>query len=275
MATLVGGFLMPHDPLMSGAPQAAPAQKRENTEAAFRQIVRRIGELQADTVVIVGDDHYCIFGPHCIPRCLIAIGDVEGPVEDWLNIPRAPIANHTALARHILATGYGDGIDWSFAKAITVDHAIAVPHHFAVKSNPAIRTIPVYLNAAVPPVIGSRRAYAIGRSIRKAIDSWPGNERVVVFGTGGISHWVGTAEMGKVNEDFDRRILSMVERGDAEALLALSDEQILEEGGNGAFEIKNWICAMGVMGKLKAETIAYEAVPEWICGCGFAELKAA
>lgn len=275
MATLVGGFLMPHDPLMSGAPQAAPAQKRENTEAAFRQIVRRIGELQADTVVIVGDDHYCIFGPHCIPRCLIVIGDVEGPVEDWLNIPRAPIANHTALARHILATGYGDGIDWSFAKAITVDHAIAVPHHFAVKSNPAIRTIPVYLNAAVPPVIGSRRAYAIGRSIRKAIDSWPGNERVVVFGTGGISHWVGTAEMGKVNEDFDRRILSMVERGDAEALLALSDEQILEEGGNGAFEIKNWICAMGVMGKLKAETIAYEAVPEWICGCGFAELKAA
>ncbi len=275
MATLVGGFLMPHDPLMSGAPQAAPAQKRENTEAAFRQIVRRIGELQADTVVIVGDDHYCIFGPHCIPRCLIAIGDVEGPVEDWLNIPRAPIANHTALARHILATGYGDGIDWSFAKAITVDHAIAVPHHFAVKSNPAIRTIPVYLNAAVPPVIGSRRAYAIGRSIRKAIDSWPGNERVVVFGTGGISHWVGTAEMGKVNEDFDRRILSMVERGDAEALLALSDEQILEEGGNGAFEIKNWICAMGVMGKLKAEIIAYEAVPEWICGCGFAELKAA
>lgn len=275
MATLVGGFLMPHDPLMSGAPQVAPAQKRENTEAAFRQIARRIGELKADTVVIVGDDHYCIFGPHCIPRCLIAIGDVEGPVEDWLNIPRASIANHPALARHILETGYGDGIDWSFAKSITVDHAIAVPHHFAVKSNPAIRTIPVYLNAAVPPVIGSRRAYAIGQSIRKAIDSWSSNERVVVFGTGGISHWVGTAEMGKVNEDFDHRILNMVEHGDIEGLLSLSDEQILEEGGNGAFEIKNWICAMGAMGKLKAEIIVYEAIPEWICGCGFAELKAA
>ncbi len=275
MATLVGGFLMPHDPFMSAAPHVAPKEKVDNTMASFRQIEARIRELTADTIIIIGDDHYCIFGPHCIPRCLIAIGDVEGPVEDWLNIPRGPIANHPELARHILEHGYGEGIDWSFAKALSIDHAIAVPHHLAVRSNPKLRTIPIYLNAAVAPVIRSQRAYAIGQSIRRAIDAWPGDERVVVFGTGGISHWVGTAEMGRVNEAFDQRILRLVEQGDIESLLALTDAEILEQGGNGAFELKNWICAMGVMGKLKAETIGYEAVPEWICGCGFAEIKQA
>ncbi len=98
---------------------------------------------------------------------------------------------------------------------------------------------------------------------------------MVVFGTGGISHWVGTAEMGHVNEAFDQRILRMVEEGDVTSIIAMTDQEIIEQGGNGALELKNWICAMGVMGALKAETIGYEAVPEWICGCGFTELKAA
>jgi protocatechuate 4,5-dioxygenase beta chain len=260
---------------MTAAPHLAPKEKLNNTLASFKSIENRLKALAADTVIIIGDDHYCIFGPGCIPRCLIGIGDVEGPVEGWLNIPPGQIANHRELARHVLEWGFDEGIDWSFAKALTVDHAIAVPHYLAVRSNPNLRTIPIYLNAAVMPVIRSQRAYAIGQSIRRAIDAWPGDERVVVFGTGGISHWVGTAEMGRVNEEFDQRILQWVEQGDIDALLALTDDEILEQGGNGAFELKNWICAMGVMGKLKAEMIGYEAVPEWICGCGFAEIKEA
>jgi protocatechuate 4,5-dioxygenase beta chain len=275
MATIVGGFLMPHDPLITGAPQAAPEQKRQSIEAAFDTIGRRIRELNADTVISVGDDHYAMFGPHCIPRCLIGTGDVEGPLEDWLNIPRGPIANNPALAQHILMTGFADGIDWAFAKSLTVDHAAAVPHHFVSRLNPGLRTIPIYLNAGVFPVIESRRAHVIGESVRRAVESWDKDERVVVLGTGGISHWVGSAGMGRVNEEFDRHVLGMAQQGDVEGLIALSDEYVLEHGGNGALEIKNWICAMGMMGAAKASLIAYEAVPEWITGIGFAELKRA
>ncbi len=275
MAEVVGGFLMPHNPMLTSGPDVGDPAKTKNVFAAFETISRRIGELGADTIIMVGDDHYTNFGPHCIPRCLIVIGDVDGPVEPWLGIERAPIANNEPLANHIMQSGYDDRIDWSFAKSLTVDHSIAIPHHFAVRTNPGIKTIPIYLNAAVPPVIESRRAYRIGESILKAVQSWEGNERVVMFGTGGISHWVGSAGMGRVNSEFDRRILDMAESGDIEGLIALSDQTILEEGGNGCLEIKNWICAMGALPGAKAETIAYEAVPEWVTGLGFAELKLA
>lgn len=275
MATIVGGFLMPHDPLISSITDAAEPAQRDSVLAAFESVNRRVRELDADTAVIIGDDHYALFGPHCIPRCLLGIGDVDGPAENWLDIEHGVIRNNEALAQHILLTGYADGIDWSFAKALTVDHAIAVPHHYCVKSNPKLRTIPVYLNCGVMPVIESQRAQQIGASIRGAVNSWQGQERVVVFGTGGISHWVGSAEMGRVNQEFDRRVLEMAGRGDVDALIALSDEEILREGGNGALEIKNWICAMAALGKVRAEVIAYEAVPQWITGIGFAELKAA
>ncbi len=275
MAELVGGFLMPHNPMLTLAPNAPSPSVIKTMDEAFGTIVNRVRELEADTVIVIGDDHYTNFGPHCFPAYLIAIGDVEGPVEPFLNIERAPIENNQALANHILQTGYAEGIDWSYAKSIAVDHSVAIPHHLAVKSIPGLKTIPVYLNSGIEPLLPNRRAYQIGESIRRAVESWSGNERVVIYGTGGISHWVGSIGMGRVNEEFDRHILGLFERGDTEGFIGLSDETVLEEGGNGCLEVKNWICAMGAFPGATVEVIAYEAVPEWITGMGFAEVKLA
>lgn len=275
MAELVGGFLMPHNPMLTVAPDAADPSQKQVIFDAFQTIAAKVTELQADTVIIIGDDHYTNFGPHCIPTCLVAIGDVDGPVEPFLNIERAPMATNEPLARHILETGYAEGVDWSFAKDLSVDHSVAIPHHLAVKSVPGLRTIPIYLNAAVSPCIGNQRAYEVGQSIRKAVESWSGDERVVVYGTGGISHWVGSIGMGRVNAEFDQRILSLFSAGDIEGLAAISDEEILAEGGDGCLEIKNWICAMGLFPGATASVLAYEAVPQWITGMGFAEINPA
>ena len=273
MAQIVGGFLMPHNPMLAiGRDQVDPAQEKV-VDDAFETITERVKQLEADTAIVIGDDHYTNFGPHCIPNYLIAIGDVEGPAEPFLGIERAPIENNVPLANHILQTGYAEGVDWSFARSLTVDHSVAIPYHYAVRSVPGLKTIPVYLNAGVAPLIPSRRAFEIGQSIRRAVESWQGDERVVVYGTGGISHWVGSAGMGRVNAEFDERILEMCRKGDAEGLIALPDELVEAEGGNGCLEIKNWLCAMGAMPGARAEIIAYEAMQSWITGMGFAELK--
>lgn len=275
MAKIVGGFLMPHVPLITAARDMANKAQADIVYGAFSGVAARLRELEVDTVIIIGDDHYTIFGPQCIPRCLIGIGDVDGPIEPWLGIPQGPIENNQPLAAHIMECGFEDGIDWSFAKSLTVDHSVGVPYHLAVRENTSVRTIPVYLNVGVAPAISSRRAYQIGQSIAAAVASWAGDERVAIFGTGGISHWVGAAEMGRINPEYDMRILDMVTAGDVDGLIALPDEEVLAEAGNGCLEIKNWLCAMGALPKATAELIAYEAVNEWITGLGFAELRLA
>ena len=275
MASVVGGFLMPHNPMLAmGRGMADPAQEKTVFDA-FAAISARVAELQADTVIVIGDDHYTNFGPHCIPSYLIAIGDVEGPAEPFLGIARTAIENNAPLANHILQAGWNEGVDWSFARSLTVDHSVAIPWNLAVRTVPGLKMIPVYLNAGVAPLLRSRRAFDIGQSIARAVASWPGDERVVIYGTGGISHWVGSPGMGQVNAELDRRILDLCAAGDVEGLIALPDEMVEAEGGNGCLEIKNWICAMGAMPGSRAELIAYEAMQAWITGMGFAELKPA
>jgi protocatechuate 4,5-dioxygenase beta chain len=272
MANIVGGFLIPHDPLILSAPQMAEPEQSAAVHKAFSDVADRARALQPDTVVVIGDDHFTNFGPHCIPRYLIAVGDVEGPVEEWLGPKRRAIPNNAPLANHIMTSGFDEGIDWAFAKSLTVDHSIMVPFELVVSSLPGIKTIPVYLNSAVEPVLSSARSRDIGDSIRRAVESWPGDERVVIIGTGGISHWVGDAQMGRVNVEFDQRILKMVSDGDIDALVALKDEEVLLEGGNGCLEIRNWICAMAAVPHGTVEVLAYEPVPQWICGLGFVDL---
>ncbi|TPD62570.1 protocatechuate 3,4-dioxygenase [Emcibacter nanhaiensis] len=276
MAELVGGFLMPHVPSIPTGGYGEEPWQKEASDKAFAHISKRVEELEADTVIIVGDDHYENFGPRCIPNCLIATGDVGVSAHaQTLGLTGDAIPNNEELAQHILETGYREGVDWAFAKSLDVDHSVAIPYHMSLKRL-GVKAIPVYLNCVVAPLIRSRRAFEIGQSIGRAVESWDGVERVVVFGTGGISHWVGSPGMGFVNEEFDRKVLAMVEAGDIDGLIALPDEVILESAGNGALEIKNWLCAMGALpAGTTAETIAYEPIPTWITGCGFAELKPA
>lgn len=279
MGKIVGGFWMPHDPVMFVAPDAPPQAQRDNVWGAYEICAQRMAELDATAAIIVGNDHYILFGTQCLPRYLIGTGDVDGPIEALPGLKRGVVNNHQALARHIVAEGEEQGIDWTVARSFTVDHAFSIPRQFTVQAaerilGRSIPSIPVYLACGVDPFISFKRAAELGRQIRAAVESFDADERVVIIGSGGISHWVGTAEMGRVNEEFDREILAHGVNGDLAALCGYSDEEILERGGNGAMEIRNFACAMAAVPGARGELIAYEAVPAWVTGLGFLQLIA-
>lgn len=273
MASIVGGFILPHEPGVFYKPEDTWSDGQHRVMQAFARVRDRIGELGATVVVVVGADHYVLFGPSCLPSYLICTGDVSGPYERFPGMERGAIPNHTALAQHIVLHGGGHGYDWAVAKSLQVDHSIGVPARLCALPNPAVKAVvPVYLASGVEPLIPKARAYQVGAALRAAIQAWPEDERVVVIGSGGISHWVGLPEMGQVNSEFDRWVLDCLVRGDHDALIAKDDAQILAEAGNGALEIRSFICAMGALQSSRAEVIAYESGPDWVTGLGFAEL---
>lgn len=257
-------------------PEARWTEGQRRVLDAYDRIRQRIGELQASTVIVVGADHYVLFGPGCLPAFLIGIGDVSGPYERFPGMSQGVIPNNEALATHIGTFGREHGFDWAVAKSLHVDHSIGVPARMCALPNPSVQgVIPVYLASGVAPLIRTRRAYQVGGLIRAAVEAWPDDERVVVIGSGGISHWVGLPEMGKVNTRFDQHVLDCIVRGDAESMIGMSDEYVLEQGGNGALEIRSFLCMMGSMPDGRGEVIAYEHGKEWVTGLGFAEYREA
>jgi len=78
--------------------------------------------------------------------------------------------------------------------------------------------------------------------------------------------------MGKINVEFDRRVLDLVGRNDIDSLAQMTDSHIIDEAGNGALEVRNWIVAMSAVPRLRSQVMAYEPVDAWVTGLGFAEL---
>jgi len=47
------------------------------------------------------------------------------------------------------------------------------------------------------------------------------------------------------------------------------------QAGNGAWEIRSFLCAMGALPDRPGRVLAYEHGPQWVTGLGFAEILAA
>ncbi|MFC3050664.1 DODA-type extradiol aromatic ring-opening family dioxygenase [Kordiimonas pumila] len=275
MGQVVGGFLVPHAPLIFTHKGRGDAAQEQRVMDAFSYVSKRIAELECDTVIIVGADHFILFGPSNLPKMLMAVGDVQGPIEKFPDLPRYDHAVDAALAEHILQHGEENTTDWSVAKSIVVDHAITIPHFLLVKPLEAVKTIPVYLNAAVEPRINLKRCFRLGAEIRAAVEAFPDNRRVAVIGSGGFSHWVGSARMGSINEEFDRKLLGWIEDSNFAPILDLPDDVILENGGEGELEIRQMLCALGSVKDPVCKLIAYEPVKAWITGMAFVEITPA
>jgi hypothetical protein len=101
------------------------------------------------------------------------------------------------------------------------------------------------------------------------ISELPGDRRVALLATGGLSHKVGTVDAGEIDAAFDQRFLEDVLAGRGSKLAELRSDE-LDRIGNGTHEVRNWLCAMGAVGDVPADFTVYEPVQGWATGCGAA-----
>ncbi len=174
-------------------------------------------------------------------------------------IPRAAMA--------LLESGLAAGVDFAYSHEIESWDELAVPLHFLTPDG-NLPVVPLYTNCAAPPLPTPRRCHDVGGHVGAFIRTRPAAERVALVASGGISHWVGTPETGRINPEWDHWVLDHIARGDIEPLLRLTHDEIERDGGNGGQEIRNWIALLGAVPGWKGELLAYEPVEEWIIGCG-------
>ncbi|MDE3077326.1 MAG: hypothetical protein KGJ86_18065, partial [Chloroflexota bacterium] len=270
MGRIAGVFAMGHAPNLITTWDAAGPEVCQGVLNGCAEVAKRIRAAGATTLITIGNDHFNNFFLNNFPALCIGMADTWIGPEDDLRYEAVKIKGNAKLSRHIVEHLYEhEGFDPSLSYNLKLDHGTFVPVRFTFPEF-ELPLVPIFQNTVHPPMQPLQRSRQFGAALRRAIESYPADERVVVIGTGGISHFIGVPNQGYINEDFDHRVLDMMRAGDLEGLAGLSRAEV-GAAGNGAEEIRNWIAAMSVAEGNKAEVIFYAAVPAWLIGVGIAD----
>ena len=197
---LVGSLCLSHSPLMHYVKPAPEVGDR--FDAAVERAAKRVAASAPEVVVIFYPDHvngffYRLLPPFCVGIEGQSIGDY-GTAAGRLDIPD-DLAND--LARHLLDAG----VDTAISHDMRIDHGAVQPLEWLLPHIGTHRVIPIFVNCAAPPLPTFRRARALGR----AVGDWARstNKRVIVVGSGGLSHDPPMASLQNASQEMLTRVV--------------------------------------------------------------------
>ncbi len=274
MASLAGAFAASHGPLIARDWDKLPEQQRTRLAAAFDELGRRFRACKPDIVVLVSPDHWVNFFINNLPAVLIGIGEQhDGPPEPFMKkvYPHQTLTGHPQFGRHLLDTALANDFEPALSHRLKLDHGSCIPL-WRMGIGPEMPIVPILVNDLEEPMPSIKRCLSWGRLVKQAIESYPGSERVAIIATGGLSHSIGEATMGWIDEPFDRECIRHFEVGEERALSTFLERE-LPKTGNGAHEIRDWVVAHGAAGSKGFELIDYFPSPETLVGAGFASWR--
>ena len=275
---------------LSHSPQMA--QDTEHAEghefrAGFAQLKKAVEAYDPTLLIYFGPDHMRALAG--IAPCFTVVesatgyGDWGTPQEDY-DVP------------HQLAVDLGEylaaaGIDIAMAPELRLDHGFGQSTYDLFGSLSAVPMVPIVINCVDRPLSTAARTAALGSAVGGFLrSSVAAGERVLVLGSGGISHAppslipgardLSEADRQKlitdniaqaadaINPDWDRDFLARLAGHEWTTLADLSAEDLAPAGTGGA-EVRTWI-ASAFAGGEPLTTLVYEPVTEWITGMGIA-----
>ncbi|GAB4361036.1 MAG: hypothetical protein Kow0026_23840 [Oricola sp.] len=251
MAQIVGGIGASHSPTIGFAKDA----RKQNDPAwapifegfdAVRDWVKR---QKVDVLFMIYNDHITSFFFDHYSAFALGIDDTYVPADEGggpRDVP--PARGHAALARHVGMALVADEFDMSFFQGKPLDHGCLSPlSMMGDETGPWPGSIvPLQVGVLQVPIPNARRCYKLGKSLRKAIQSYPEDLRVAIVATGGLSHQVHGERAGFVNEDWDNEFLELLEKA-PEKLVETRLAEYAAKGGMEGAEVIMWLIMRGAL----------------------------
>jgi 3-O-methylgallate 3,4-dioxygenase len=239
----------PADALERIAPEHL-ARRHGEAMAAMAHLRDDVAAARLDALIIVGDDQEELFHHDNMPAIGIYYGEtIRGRLPYQKEIVEQDYSCDAALARHLIAALQQDGFDLSVMRTLgdgqREGHAFSFVHRFYLPDGVPI--VPVFLNAYYPPNQPlPSRCVALGEALRRAVEAFPGDMRIGVLASGGLSHFV-------VDEPFDHSLIDALRRRD----MTFFRNAPLTKLMSGSSEMRNWICLAGTLGALEMQWVNY------------------
>jgi len=206
-------------------------------------------EEQPDIAVVIYNDHGLNFSLDKIPTFAVgAAAEYRNSDEGWGLPVSLPFPGYPEMSWHIIESLVRDEFDITMCQELLVDHAVVVPLTLLWQGPAArpVRIVPVAINTVQFPLPSPARCFKLGTAIRRAVESFDENLRVVVVGSGGLSHQLEGKRAGFINRKFD---LSCMDRiaGDPAELCRMSVTDLVRMAGVQGVELLNWLAMRGCL----------------------------
>ncbi|MDB5462639.1 MAG: protocatechuate 3,4-dioxygenase [Phenylobacterium sp.] len=217
--------------------------------AGYEVSKRWIAEAKPDVVILVYNDHASAFSLELIPTFAIGCAEQFAPADEgWGPRPVPAVQGHPQLAWHLAEKLILDEFDMTIVNAMDVDHGLTVPLSlmFGQPAEWPCKVIPLAVNVVQYPPPTGHRCWKLGQAIRRAVESFPEDLKVVVFGTGGMSHQLQGPRAGLINAEFDNAFMDRL-IGDPEAQAAAPHIDYVREAGSEGIELVMWLIMRGAL----------------------------
>lgn len=251
MARIVGGITTSHIPAIGNA------ISREMFEDpywkpffdAYPRAREWLDEVKPDVAIVVYNDHGLNFFLDKMPTFAIgAAPQYTNDDEGWGLQPLPPYQGDPELSWHIINSLVADEFDICSCQEMLVDHGFTVPMSlmWPDRSKMTVRSIPVAVNTVQHPLPTPARCFKLGQAIGRAVQSFPKDLKVVVLGTGGLSHQLDGQRAGFINKEFDLMCMEKIV-SDPEALTRYSIHDLVRLAGAQGAELILWLIMRGTM----------------------------
>jgi protocatechuate 4,5-dioxygenase beta chain len=251
MAHIVGGITTSHIPAIGNAitkelfddPYWVPFFE------GYPPVREWLNKVDPDVAVVFYNDHGLNFFLDKMPTFSVgAAFEYTNADEGWGLEPLPPFHGDPDLSWHIIEALVADEFDVTTCQEMRVDHGFTVPMSllWPKREKMRVRTIPICINTVQHPLPSPSRCYRFGQSIGRAIESYDKDLKVVVLGTGGLSHQLDGERAGFINKDFDLMCMEKIV-DDPEALIGYSIHDIVRLAGAQGAELILWLAMRGAL----------------------------
>jgi protocatechuate 4,5-dioxygenase beta chain len=252
MASIIGGITTSHVPVIGGA-----IAKGKQEDAywkpffdGFIPVRHWLAEAKPDVVIVIYNDHGLNFFLDKMPTFSVGAAPRYSNADEGWGIPQVPpFTGDTALSWHLIESLVGEDFDLTTCQEMLVDHAFTLPMALLWPEQKwPVKVVPVCINTVQAPLPSAARCYKLGQAIARAVASWPGNERVLVLGTGGLSHQLDGERAGFINKDFDLKFMDSLV-SDPTWATKFSTFELVEQTGTQGVELLMWLATRAALGE--------------------------
>ena len=250
MAGIVGAITTSHVPAI-GRAIARKLQQDPYWKPffdGFAPVQRWLADVKPDIAIVIYNDHGLNFFLDTMPTFSVgAAAEYRNADEGW-GIPEVPpFEGDLDLSWHLIESLVGEEFDLTTCQQMKVDHAFTLPMALLWPDQKwPLRTVPVCINTVQAPLPSAARCWKLGEAIGRAVDAFPGDARVVVIGTGGLSHQLDGERAGFINKAFDLKFMDSLVN-DPRWATQFSTHELVEQAGTQGVELLMWLTARATM----------------------------